>query len=372
MAAMPVFATVPRLGRLLVFLLLVGGLPGIARAADPQPRITKIATFEHPQVATIAWSGDGRFLASAGLGSLAKAPNLQAADPHVAIWDVGAKKLAFAHRRPGPFVYLSLVGQEPEVLSSYQRAPGWNPGVAFSLWNPRTGELIRHIPGLTPAGVQGALQNNQPQAYSYNHAKGLFAFTRGLDKTIHIHEIKGWSRVAAIPMELDPLRIAISPDGELLAFGQLHHIHVLNIKSGKLVQKILPFRRITAGIAWSPDSRNLALLLGIGREAAGDPLPGEGAQIKVWDVQSGLFKHAYSGDFGGAGLFAQNVDWNADGEVIATSTSDNMVRFWSARGPRLIGVMDENPKAAGPIRFSPTGKYFASAGRNGVHLYGID
>ncbi|MFC3678395.1 WD40 repeat domain-containing protein [Ferrovibrio xuzhouensis] len=363
----------------LLALLWASISPGILRAAEHEsagPEIVKV-TFNHPQAADIAWSGDGRYLASAGLGSLTNWFGRQSVDPTVAIWDVRRKSLVGAYRRPGPFTYVSLIGPKPDVVSFDSTAAGWTREVSFSVWDARTGQLLRHVPGNTSAENPRAIQLNQPRVYSYNPATGLFAVARGTDGKVHIYDAEAWTEVDTLDVGMPPFSLEFSPDGRSLAVRQWHYVTIFDRISHKTVSRFRPYLGVTGGIAWGSDSKRIATIYfqaKLRSEGPAEEIPGGDAAIKIWDVESGKFLTGLSGDFDEAALVSSPISWSADGQYIAAvAQASGMRKFllWKINGRRSPFTVDSDPKSVGPIRFSPATPTLASAGLDGLHVYEI-
>ncbi len=112
-------------------------------------------------------------------------------------------------------------------------------------------------------------------------------------------------------------------------------------------------------IVFSPDGRTLAANFG------------SGADIWLWDLETGTLKHTFEVDkFGKAGSVTngRSIAFSPDGRFLANGIRavDRLVRLWNVESGMLEKTFEAN---FGIVEFSPDGHFFAvSSGRN-VEVY---
>jgi WD40 repeat protein/class 3 adenylate cyclase len=96
--------------------------------------------------------------------------------------------------------------------------------------------------------------------------------------------------------------------------------------------------------------------------------------FSVWDSHSGHLRFRHSLE----ALHIYNAAWSPNGNVIATTASDNTVNFWNADDGRLTNSIEVNPPKSGArtiedevrgFAWSPDGLSFAVAGETGVSIW---
>jgi hypothetical protein len=125
-------------------------------------------------------------------------------------------------------------------------------GETSSLWNTSTGAQIRE---LSPGRYNFALARSQDGS----------VFVSGIEDGLHV-----WSPAEAAPQPrtlhgvAGNERLAISPDGKLLATTNGNVVQIWTLADGRCVQVIDGFGWVTVGIAWLPGSNLLAVASDIG------------------------------------------------------------------------------------------------------------
>lgn len=345
-------------------------LPALAQTVAKSPQIKLVATLDHPQTARLSWSADGRYLATSGLAGVAKKglfeKNIDL--PTLAVWDVASRKLIQAYPRRGALTFVALIGNAPQIMGALHTAPGWNAGVAFSIWDARTGELHKHVAGPASADDPEAYIKNQPRSFSYSSSTNRLIVRHGRDNAVFVYNTVDWSREAVALPGLLPHSLTFSPDGSRLAFGVQSRQEIIEFSTGRQIASFHPFDIPSVSTAWSPDGRKIAFIKGaIGGIKASAP-----SDIKVWDAATGQVLHEYGGDFSGSTLASQTIAWSFDGRFIATSTSDRMIRLWHADRPELAAEVSREYSKASGLAFSPTANLLAIASYAAVQVFQIN
>ena len=154
---------------------------------------------------------------------------------------------------------------------------------------------------------------------------------------------------------------AFSPDGSLLATGDVNSVTLWSVRTGQQVKilTIPPADRdktddAVGGIAFSPDGKLLA---------AGDQL----AQVIVWDVASGepagppLKGHIFDPALAQLN-FVMDVQFSPDGAWLASSGLDGQAALWDTRTWTVTHTFTGLEANLRQTAFSPDGRYLAVVG----------
>ncbi|PIG95486.1 hypothetical protein CSQ79_00255 [Gloeocapsopsis sp. IPPAS B-1203] len=132
------------------------------------------------------------------------------------------------------------------------------------------------------------------------------------------------------------LSVAFSPDGKLLATGDVNHeIHVWQVADGK----ILTSCKVDAGwlwcVAFSPNGRWLA--------------SGANCTVNLWDVQTGECIKSFPGYTDR--VFS--VAFSPDGHFLASGSEDRLVRVWDVKTGELLHTFAGHTDEVRSVAFAP-------------------
>jgi WD40 repeat protein len=146
--------------------------------------------------------------------------------------------------------------------------------------------------------------------------------------------------------------LAFSPDGETLATGSFDRTARLwDVRTGRLKRTLAGFDGRVPRVAFSPDGRTLAAKGGRKTHA-----------IKLWDVATGRLLSTLP--LPGRGDEVEEIGFSPDGRALVAA-SGKTVRVWDAAEGRLLGEFEGGRN---PVAFSPRGRQFATAGKDGTAL----
>jgi WD40 repeat protein/transcriptional regulator with XRE-family HTH domain len=143
------------------------------------------------------------------------------------------------------------------------------------------------------------------------------------------------------------MSIAISPDGQIVAVGDLSgRIYLWNIATTQLIATFEGHIGWVWSVAFSPDGKTLVS-------------SGADASIRLWEVQSGqclqvLTEHTSC---------VWSVSFSPDGQRIASGSDDRTVRLWDLQG-RCLHVMVGHTENVYSVHFSPNSKTLASGSKD--------
>ena len=179
------------------------------------------------------------------------------------------------------------------------------------------------------------------------------------DKTVRIWDVSQGKQTRVIQGHTPIAAVAISPDGNRLAFGGRRYTHKKDDETTVRVtdltgkqELVLPFFRAES-IAFSPNGTSLVV--------AG------GSDIKLWDLTTGEQQLAIGANPIGVDVgIAVSKDvhyvvFSPNGKMLITGSGDHTIRLWdTADGKELLRFIEPAESVLG-VAISPDGKLVASA-----------
>ena len=273
---------------------------GINRVAGSQIRTWSVSTgqllrfvFSSSQglVESIAWSPDGKTLASAN------------GDPTIRLWDMenGKQIRALGHDRDANYVAWSRDGKALASASADR---------TVRVWQAANGQSLRVLRGHSD-DVTGV-------AWSPD---GKLLASSSLDESVRVWDV-ATGELLRILNNSDRVRsVAWSPDGKTIAAGGQDGatIRLWEAQTGRLLHTIKGHQWWVWGLAYSPDGNTLA-------SASADKT------IRLWDAATGEPLRTLEGHRDEV----RQIAWNPDGQMLASTSEDDTVRFWPGTVTALL------------------------------------
>lgn len=310
----------------------------------PQANMWYVCIGHSSRVTAIAWSPDGKYLASASY------------DKTVQIWDASNGQNILTYK--GHRQHVNAIAWSPE---SKYIASASDDGTVQT-WEAMTGRM--HIT------FRGHVEEVSAVAWSPD---GFYIASGGSDKMVKVWKVKSEKLIYTYFEHGDKIQsIAWSPDGKWVASaGKDRKVHIWNPtkeppKHSFLSTFLSSFtRKIETlnehngqifSVAWSPDSRRIASASGDRRVLIGDiqtkkivfsmgegstsiknvvawspkgehiAIGGNDKTVQIWNVNSKKLTFTYSGHAG----YVTTIAWSPDGTKIASASSDRTIQIWQA------------------------------------------
>ncbi|XQQ07276.1 MAG: NB-ARC domain-containing protein [Leptolyngbya sp. IPPAS B-1204] len=140
------------------------------------------------------------------------------------------------------------------------------------------------------------------------------------------------------------LAVAFSPDGQLLATGDVNHeVRIWQVVEGKPLLSCRIHEGWIWSVAFSPDGKWLA--------------SSANRAVHLWDVQTGTCVRTLRGY--SDRVFS--VAFSPDGQLLATGSEDHLIRIWQVRTGQLLHTLSGHSDEVRSVAFSPVGITIAGA-----------
>ena len=310
---------------------LAQGLPDVTAAQRVLAHhATRLLKHDRWPVEAIAWSPDGRHLASMGSRT-------------IQLWEAGRgaclRNLAPAAGRLNTMAWSPdgrLLAADVEVISSTH-------GVAnrIWIWDTDGGRCLQILSDVVQPRTMRWLGDGQQLAYgSVSRSNTIQVWSATANGCTPILTGHPWQDT----------HLAWSLDGRHLASAARDGtIALWDLASGARTHTLPGQAKPICALAWSADGRQLA-------SATADQT------IRLWDPRTGACSHTLQGH----GERVTDLAWTPDGRTLATASTDQTIRLWDGASGECRLILAGHQHSVHGIAFSPDGRCLASASADGT------
>ena len=271
----------------------------------------------------IAWSADGRILAS------------PSQDGTIRLWNAKTAECLWALQTPGSgCVAFDSTGRRLVSAGSlYQPFPDNK----LKFWDAANGVLLREIKG-TPANIK---------CVAFNATENILA-SGGLNSIIQLWHLPEWHLIRTLEARGHEVQcLAFAPSGHTLISGGLDHtVRLWEVATGKSIRTLRGHDLGVNGIAIDSQGRTVAT-------------GGDDHTVQLWEVATGRLLRTFEGPTGAV----VSVDFTQDGLVLAAKCVDGSIRFWrSDKGEPIAEIRPSGYSNSGSLSFHPQLPVLASVG----------
>ncbi len=299
-----------------VFVILV---VAPASPADNSVAPIKIIEKHTSAVNSIAFSPDGKCLASGGLGA-------------VRIYDTASwRELSFVNAG-GYFDALSIQFSPDGRLL----AAGGSDNT-IKIWSAVDATEITSLEG----------HSAPVQSIDFSPDGSLLA-SAGKDGYLKIWDARVFSSVEVILDAVSPVHCtAFSPDGKMIAAGYKDgHVRVWDTVEWKKTSDFAVSSSVVRSVRFSPDNRTLVS-------------GGDDKRIALCELR----EHVPVKYLSARGRVC-SISFSPDGRYIAAGADDKLIYVWETAGWSLMQMFKAHAECVKSISFSPNGEYLSSAGND--------
>ncbi|KZL51711.1 serine/threonine protein kinase [Nodularia spumigena CENA596] len=308
------------------------------------PTLLATLTGHSKGVYSVAFSPDGRTLASGGDYRVIKLWNLQTQQQISTYFDLTEDSLSLVSSVAFSPDGRTLVSRSLDILSTSR---------TIKLWNLQTQQEFATLTGhsdedVLTIGPDGHILASGIVAISPD---GRTLASGSFDGTIKLWNLQTQREIATLTGHSGSINsVAFSPDGRTLASGSWDNtIKLWNLQTQREIATLTGHSGSINSVAFSPDGRTLA-------SGSFD------GTIKLWNLQTQREIATLTGHSDGV----ISVAISPDGRTLASGSFDGTIKLWNLQTQREIATLTGHSGSINSVAFSPDGRALASGGKDGT------